>query len=358
MAKRRKNGTGGVSLREDGRWEGRYVIGYDEKGLPRTKNVLAKTKKECQEKLAALLAEYEAPKHEKLAPDMSFGDWLDYWYQNLCKPRLRAGTRQGYENSIYQHIIPELGGIPLNRLTQNDLQQFYARLKEDGRLRMADNYGKELSDKSVRACHANCRAALEKAVIEGLIKTNPAEDCKLPPKKPREMQIMTKEEMRRFLEQAAEEGYYDLFLLELSTGLRRGEILALQWDDLNPETGALRITKQVTRVNGALTVSEPKTKASNRTIILPPAVLQTLARRKEETYSRWMFPSRIKDDSPLDPASVRKKLQGILERAGCKRVRFHDLRHTFCAACLEGGMDVKTLSAVIGHESVATTLDV
>ena len=358
MSNRRKRGTGSVSHRKDGRWEGRYVVGYDEKGLPRTKNVLAKTKRECQEKLAALHEAYETPKQEKLTPAMPFGDLMDYWYQNLCKPRLRESTRQGYENGIYKHIIPELGSIPLNKLTKNDLQQFYIRLKEGGRLRMADTYGQGLSDKSVRACHANCRAALDRAAADGLIKVNPAADCKLPPKKSKEMQILSREEMQRFLLQAKEEGCYELFLLELSTGLRRGEILALQWDDLNTETGELRITKQVTRVNGTLTVSAPKTKASNRTIILPASTLRELTRLRERTHSHWMFPSRIKDDAPLDPASCRKKLQAILERAGCQRVRFHDLRHGFCAGCLENGMDVKTLSAVIGHESVTTTLDV
>ena len=358
MAKRRKNGTGGVSLRKDGRWEGRYVVGYDEKGLPRTKNVLAKTKKECQEKLKALKAECDIIRPDEISPSMRFGHWLDYWYQNDSKPQLRENTRQGYECCIYRHIIPELGDIPLNKLTQNDLQQFYARLKEGGRLRLTETYGAGLSDRMIRLCHVNCSMALERAVTDGLIRANPAKDCKLPPKKNCEMQVLTKEELHRVMLQAREEGFYELLLLELSTGLRRGELLALQWDDLNTETGELRISKQVYRVDGALKVAAPKTKASNRTIILPPAILQALARRKEETYSRWMFPSRTKDDSPLDPAAVRKKLQGILERSGCKRVRFHDLRHTFCAACLEGGMDVKTLSAVIGHESVATTLDV
>ena len=358
MAKRRKHGTGGVSLRKDGRWEGRYVIGYDERGLPKTKNVLARTKAECQAKLKQLKAEYDHAKPAEVSPNMSYGAWMDYWYQTYSKPKLRENTRQEYECCIYKHIIPELGSVPLNELTQNDLQQFYARLKECGRLRLVEEHGKGLSDRMVRVCHVNCRMALDRAVSDGLIRVNPAVDCKLPPKKPKEMQVLTKEELRRFLLQAKEEGYYELFLLELSTGLRRGELLALQWEDLNFETGELRVSKQVYRVNGALTIAEPKTKASVRTVILPPSVVDMLSRYKAQVHSRWVFPSRIKDGAPLDPASCRKKLQAILERSGCKRVRFHDLRHTFCASCLEHGMDVKTLSSVIGHESVATTLDV
>ena len=115
MAKKRKGGQGSVHLRKDGRWEGRYVVGYDEFGLPKTKNVLAKTKTECQQKLKKLKEECGgAIKSEKLKPDMRFGDWLDYWYQNHSKPRLRPSTQQEYELRIYKHIIPELGNIPLN----------------------------------------------------------------------------------------------------------------------------------------------------------------------------------------------------------------------------------------------------
>jgi hypothetical protein len=172
------------------------------------------------------------------------------------------------------------------------------------------------------------------------------------------MQVLTQEEMQRFLIQAKEDGCYELFLLELSTGLRRGEILALQWDDLDFETGALRITKQVTRVRGELVISEPKTKASIRTVILPPELRQMLWEYRKTVDSRWMFPSPVKEDSPLDPAAVRKRLSVVLERAGCKHVRFHDLRHTFATTALEYGMDVKTLSATVGHVSAKTTLNI
>ena len=96
----------------------------------------------------------------------------------------------------YDHIIPEIGKIPLNKLTQNDLQQFYARLKRNGRKQYVEKYGPGLSDRMVRACHASCRMALEKAVAEGLIRVNPAIGCKLPPKKAREMQVLTKDELQ------------------------------------------------------------------------------------------------------------------------------------------------------------------
>ena len=329
MAKKRKSGTGTVRQRGDGRWEGRVVIGYDDNGLPKTKNVLAKTKRECQEKLRQLTEGMVGRNDRKIRSDMLFGDWLCYWYETHSKPTLRASTQNNYENVIHNHVLPEIGKIPLNKLSQNDLQQFYGRLKKNGRKRLTEQYGAGLSDRMVRMCHAVCRSALERAVRDDLLRTNPAIGCKLPPKKAKEMQVLDREELQKFLIQAQADGYYELFLLDLCTGLRRGELIALQWEDLNFETGVLTVNKQAYTVNGELQIIPPKTKASVRKLVLPPAVLAVLREYRKKVDSRWMFPSPVKADRPITPGVARRRLQTILERADCKRVRFHDLRHPY-----------------------------
>ena len=254
---------------------------------------------------------------------------MNYWYENHCKPSIRPTTQKGYEEWIYVHAIPGLGHIPLNKLTQADCQKFLNEMKSNGRKTHRDTKGPEMAERSVRSCYHMIRMALDRAVKDGLIKKNPILGVKLPPPEPKEMKVLSKEEIQRFLIQAKAEGMYELFLLELTTGLRRGEILALTWDDLDFETGELHINKQVTPVGGKNIISEPKTKAAFRTIILPPVMVDLLREYRKEVFSPLMFPSRIKPDQPIDPGYVRKRLQQILERADCKRVRFHDLRHPY-----------------------------
>ena len=358
MSKKRKSGQGTLRKRSDGRWEGRIVIGYNEKGLPITKGVTASEKGKCLEKLEKLKQEIGIIKSDTVKPNMPFGEWIDFWYRHYSQMSLRKTTQSAYENRIYNHIIPEIGKIPLDKLAQNDLQQFYTRLKKNGRLQYTENLGKGLSDRMIRSVHGNCRTALDKAVSNGLIYENPAIGCKLPPKKGREMQVLTREEMQRFLIQAKFDGYFEILLIALTTGMRRGEVMALQWDDLNFTTGELSIKRQVYYAKGKLVVSEPKTQGSVRSIIIPKTVLNVLAELKKGAAEKWIFPSPVKPGMPRNPHTVYKKMQLILERSGCKRIRFHDLRHTFATTALANGMDVKTLSAIIGHVSAKTTLDI
>ena len=333
------------------------VIGYDDKGLPKTKNVLAKTKSECVEKLKTLKDALAPPAPPRTRADMPFGDWMEHWYETHSRPAARPGTRRIYEGYLRLYIRPGLGHIPLNRLTAKDMQQFFVWLKTEGRADQSDGET-GLADSQLRNIHSLCWRALEKAVSGNLIPQNPASGCKLPPARKGEMNLLSREAMQKLLIQAKEEKYYELVLLEFATGLRLGELTVLQWEDLNLTTGELRISKQAVVIGSEVVVTEPKTKAAVRTLLLPPKVLEVFREYRKRNVSRWLFPSPKKEDSPLLPSVVRQRLHRLLDHAGCERMRFHDLRHTFATLALESGKDVKTLSAMLGHVSAATTLDI
>ena len=302
MAKRRKRGEGSVHLRKDGRWEGRAVIGYDDKGLPVTKNVLTKSKAECVAKLKALQDSIQAPTPEQPKPGILLGDWLDFWYQSYKKPNLRPNTQMSYERRIYQHIIPALGDTQLDKLTTNDIQQFYTKLKQGGRLIRAEIYGEGLSDQTVRGIHATLHAALDKAVVEKLIFRNPADGCRLPPARAREMQVLAPEEIQRLLIQAKEDGCFELLLLELSTGLRRGEICALQWQDFDSQVGTLQVSRTLhKKAGGGFEAGETKTGKGKRKILLPQSTADVLRKRQRKALGEWIFSDLLRPERPISP---------------------------------------------------------
>ena len=359
MAKQRKHGSGTVRLRSDGRWEGRVVIGYNDSGLPKTKNVLAKTKAECEKKLKSLIAAQKGSEPQPPRQTMTVTQWLDFWYQTYKKPNLRPNTQMSYERRIYQHIIPELGKIPLNQLAQKDLQQFYARMKTAGRLIRTEQFGKGLSDSMVRHIHSTLHAALKDAVQAHVIPRNPTEGTTAPKPNYKPKRILTRAELDDFLTVVEQdEVWRDFFQTELMTGLRRGEICGLQWSDFDGNTGTLKVCRTLhSQRKGEYTVGETKTNQGMRTIILPHSVADILRRRKADTISQWIFPDPVKPENPVNPGSAYLHMKTLLRRAGLPSIRFHDLRHTFATHALTSGVDAKTLSGILGHTNASFTLD-
>ena len=209
----------------------------------------------------------------------------------------------------------------------------------------------------VRGVHTLLHNCLEQAVAEHLLLANPAQGCKLPQLEKKEMKILPQEKIGMYLAEAEKRGLLAAFYLELTTGLRRGELLALQWTDLDVESKTLSITKQVNRINGELVVSPPKTRNSVRTLALPQQAVDLLiAEQQKHPRNPYLFPSP-KTGIMYDPDAFRRTHDKILKAIGAEHIRFHDLRHTFATLSLKSGVDVKTLSGALGHYSAGFTLN-
>ena len=302
MAKKRANGEGNIRKRKDGRWEGRYTAGYDEKtGKRLIKNVLGKTQAEVKEKLAKAVAEAESVDVRR-ADEYTLGIWLQTWYELYAKPHLRFSTAEYYRRGIELHITPRIGDIPLKKLTGRDLQGLYKDLREHGRLREAQK-GKQpgLSDSTIRGIHTMLHNALDRAVKERLIVRNPADDC-VPPKIPKhEMKILPPEQIKSYLTAADQRGVLPMFYLEFISGLRKGELVALQWSDLDIENKTISVSKQAGRNNAGAGHHAPENGKFNSQNLNTAGCSRSAGRRTPETSQQPMdvpIPKNRRDVPP------------------------------------------------------------
>lgn len=258
--------------------------------------------------------------------------WVQMWYEVYAEPRLRENTKDYYLNYINNHIIPQLGDIKLDKLTTIQIQKFYNDLQKNGRVQRYQHIelkNKGLSVRVVHGIHTLLNNCLEQAVAERLILVNPARGCKLPKMEKREMKVLPEEKIRPYLMEADKRGLLAPFYLELTTGLRRGELLALLWTDLDVENRTISITKQVTRTKGELVVSQPKTHNSIRVLpVSQQAVDLLVEEHKKHPGNPYMFPSP-KTGGMFDPDSFRHTHEKILKSIGAEHIRFHDLRHPY-----------------------------
>lgn len=357
MAKRRSNGEGNIRKRKDGRWEGRYTAGHDpETGKQVFKNVLGKTQAEVKEKLKKALADSQKLDLAKQGK-YTVGTWMDAWFENVAKIKVRPSSHQTYKGYIDNHIKPNIGSISLEKLTTMDLQKFYRKLLTSGRVERieAEHQPKGLSAKTVRNINQVISSAMDLAVAQKIILTNPTNACELPKVEHKEMQTVPAEQLSAFLEEAKRSGVYEMYYIELSTGLRRGELLGLKWEDIDWKNGILRVRRQVARVDGKIVEAPLKTKNSYRAVTISPQAVEVLKLQKAKTNDAYVFPSP--NGGPISPDSVNNMLKRVLERAGISKVRFHDLRHTFATLALQNGVDIKTVSGMLGHYSAGFTLD-
>ena len=330
MAKRRPAGDGMVRRRDDGRWEGRIVIGHRENGEPLFRHVYAKTQKALLDKLHQNI---ECYRDVELTEDsrMTLGEWLDRWLAEYKAGTVRSGTLEGYRRYIEYYIKPQLGDKQISLISQQDIQRMYRRLKTEGRIHEHPEMGHQLSDSMVRHIHSTLHAALKDAVQAHVIPRNPTEGTTAPKPNYKPKRILTRAELDDFLTVVEQdEVWRDFFQTELMTGLRRGEICGLQWSDFDGNTGTLKVCRTLhSQRKGEYTVGETKTNQGMRTIILPHSVTEILRRRKADAISQWIFPDPVKPEDPIDPNAAYRHMKTLLQRAGLPSIRFHDLRHPY-----------------------------
>lgn len=310
MAKKRANGEGNIRKRKDGRWEGRYTAGYDAKtGKRIIRNVLGRTQAEVKEKLKAAIAESQGIEVRNSDDEYTVAAWLRTWYELYAKPNVRTATANRYQLIIEHYTIPRIGSVKLKKLTTRHLQKLYKELLESGRIHVGKSQNKGLSTTTVRSVHLMLHCALDRAVKERLIPRNPCEDCIVPKPRKLDMKILPPEHMKAYLDAAERRGLLPMFYLELVSGLRKGELVALRWDDLDIQQRTISMSKQYVRnPDGSLELTRPKAENSVRLVSIPQAAVELLIQEhNKHPDSPYLFPS------PLTVVNLHKK---ILRDAG------------------------------------------
>ena len=358
MAKRRANGEGNIRKRDDGRWEGRIVVGHKENSEPIFRYVHDGSQKGLVPKLRWMQDVYAGV---ELAEDckLTLGEWLDLWIEEHAPATSRDSTLAGYRTYAKNYIKPNLGSKRITALRTEDFQKLYAKLREGGRIHEHPEYGHSLADSTVARIHSMLRLAMETAKQERLIPVNPVANA-IPPKAARHpMKILNDEQLDKFMAAIKKDGnWYAFFYTEMTTGLRRGEICGLRWDDFDEKEGTLKVRRSIRMEKGGrLVAGETKTGTGKHTIVLPESTAELLRERKRSSYSAWIFPNLTFPEKPLSPNVAYHQLKKVLKDAGLPDIRFHDCRHTFSSHALASGVDPKTLSVILGHTNASFTLD-
>ncbi len=341
MTKRRPKGEGSVYRRGDGRIVGEYV---DANGKRRY--VSGKTKTEVKVKLRRLLADRDAG----IAYDsenLTVGAYLDKWL-GAVKGSVRYRTWERHEQVVRVHLKPTIGNVRLDRLNALQAQAVYERKLEGG-----------LSPRSVQIIHATLHKALKQAVAWALVPRNVAASATPPRAVRKEITSLTDEQARSLLEAARGDWLEALYVLAVTTGMRQGELLGLQWRDVDLVGSILKVNRSV--YEGV--ACPPKTRAGRRTIRLSEPAVLALERhrvgvaRRSERMSGWVFSSST--GTPIGHQNLRNRSwKPLLKRAGLpSSVRFHDLRHTCATLLLSRYVNPKIVSEMLGHASVGITLD-
>lgn len=322
-----------------------------------------KTKKEAEKALSEAL--YKVENGSYINPEsITVSEYLTDWLKIYAEPNLSPTTIDGYRVNIQNHINPYIGNIPIQKLRPINIQELYNQLKANGRY---DGKG-GLSAKSILYVHRVLREGLEHAVCNQLLSRNPANDVKPPSVEKYSAQVMNSGEILTLLKAVKDSEYELPFALSALLGLRRGEVLGLQWSDINFNDQTININNQIIPTSKGIISKKPKSKDSIRSIPIPAVILKMIRKQQKhqmenklicgQSYSDNNLVCCKVDGSPYSPTYFTKVFTKILKENGLKHIRYHDLRHSAATNMLKNGVDIKTVSTILGHSTIGITLDI
>lgn len=350
----RTAGEGTVIKRKDGRWCAQTPPLPELGGL--RKSFYGHTSEQAVEKRTAFLALLTTNIAVNSGP-WSVSEWAAYWLENIVRPNRRFITHTLYETAMRRHILPYLGKVPLRDLTPQHVQIWLNRVRVEHKL----------SASTVRTAHSVLRAALSQAARADLVLRNVATLIELPKNDTARARFLTEEEARALLQAVSGDRLEAFFVLALALGLRRGELLALTWQDIDLDKGILYVRHTRYRTGRHTIVEEPKTKASKRTRRLPAVAVYSLkAHRARQVAERLRSEDWHGEDYvftsvagyPASEAIFNYYLRQVVKKAGLPSIHIHGLRHTAVSLMIAQKLDIKLISEAIGHTTISTTLDI
>lgn len=352
---RRANGDGSVYRAKDGRWVGATYADTNTGGRKRVV-VYGRTRAEAKAKLTALQHELDAGVRVSVE-NWNVEQYLTHWLATVVKPARAPKTYQGYELAVRLHIAPRIGKKKLRALTVRDVRLMCEALRAKG-----------LQRRGVQFVHAVLRAGLQNALRDELVTRNVAKLVQVPAPVYQVGRGLSPGQARSLLAAAKSDRLSALYVLAVYLGLRRAELLGLQWEHVDLGEEALQVVHTLQRVGGQLQLLPPKTRTSRRTIPLPPPVLEALrahkvAQGKERLAagSRWVdsgmvFATTI--GTPIEPDNLNRSWYRVRRVLDEPLPRFHDLRHTCVTLLLTEGVAPHIVQQIVGHSGIDVTMTI
>jgi integrase len=350
--------AGHIRKRGEKSWKLKFDVGTDIGGKRQIRYHSFKgTKREAQAELTRLIASANTGTY--VDPDRAtVSEFLMRWERDWAPLHVSPKTLERYSGLISKQIVPHIGPIPIQKLRPAHLSELYAKIVQSG-----------LAPRTAGHAHRLLHRAFGIAVQWGVLPQNIVDNVSPPRVASTEIEIMREDDIRVVLEKLRGRTMYPIASLALATGMRRGELLALRWQDVDLDGGKLRVEQSLEQTKAGMRFKSPKTKNGRRTISLPTTTVSELRDhwKAQQEFRLWCGVGRSPDDAlvfpapddrPRSPNGLTKEWRLAMKAVGLDRVTFHALRHTHASSLIAAGLDVLTISRRLGHGSPAITLGV